>query len=74
MKDLKFRKLSREQLQRISGGVKKEIQVCGIQNGNILCTAPECCSVYGYCGTGTFYCGFGSADLCGCQSGPCFLC
>ncbi|KAK1620630.1 hypothetical protein QYE76_026147 [Lolium multiflorum] len=31
-----------------------------------LCANNECCSEYGYCGTGGSYCGKG------CQSGPCY--
>ncbi|KAM0874726.1 hypothetical protein ACQ4PT_037269 [Festuca glaucescens] len=31
-----------------------------------LCANNECCSEYGYCGTGGSYCGKG------CQNGPCY--
>ena len=30
------------------------------------CGGNQCCSKYGYCGTGGSYCGVG------CQSGPCY--
>ena len=41
---------------------------CGVQNGNLVCgdwPSGACCSVNGYCGNSTAYCGAG------CQSGPC---
>ncbi|KAK9288133.1 hypothetical protein L1049_016581 [Liquidambar formosana] len=33
---------------------------------NCGCASDECCSTYGYCGTGDDYCGTG------CQAGPCY--
>lgn len=33
---------------------------------NCGCASDECCSQYGYCGTGDDYCGTG------CQEGPCY--
>ncbi|ELQ37410.1 hypothetical protein OOU_Y34scaffold00596g5, partial [Pyricularia oryzae Y34] len=41
---------------------------CGRQNGGTVCgdfVDGNCCSMYGYCGKTTAYCGFG------CQSGDC---
>ncbi|GKV29210.1 hypothetical protein SLEP1_g38156 [Rubroshorea leprosula] len=46
--------------------------LAGTMPGNVLaqkcgCAANECCSRWGYCGTGKDYCGAGS----GCKQGPC---
>jgi hypothetical protein len=39
---------------------------CGREAGGRQCPGGDCCSQYGYCGTGGAYCGFR------CQSGPCY--
>ena len=35
------------------------VQRCGPTNGNTVCNAPQCCSQFGWCGTGTEFCGVG---------------
>jgi hypothetical protein len=51
-------------LLALSGAVSGQ-PICGKAAENALCTTPQapCCSIYGYCGTGSEYCGPG------CQSG-----
>eukprot|EP00835_Amoeboradix_gromovi_P005535 NODE_529_length_7157_cov_0.524795.p2 type:complete len:401 gc:universal NODE_529_length_7157_cov_0.524795:4325-3123(-) len=51
---------------------------CGITHNNWICPTGYCCSQYGYCGTGTEYCGPLSDGTCGplnankvCPSGQC---
>lgn len=55
--------LTRKELKSILGGTEGD--ECGVDAVNITCANNMCCSSYGYCGTGSEYCGDG------CQSGPC---
>jgi chitinase len=45
-------------------------QECGSQAGGASCADNLCCSQYGYCGTGTDYCGTGCQSQCGGSPSP----
>jgi hypothetical protein len=45
---------------------------CGPLHGNLTCATGECCSQYGFCGTGPDYCGAKSKPNCGPGIGSCY--
>ncbi|NIG57563.1 hypothetical protein F3J22_29105 [Chitinophaga sp. Cy-1792] len=53
------RVLSREELKRLVGGSTAETQ-CGSEGKS--CPNGQCCSAYGYCGTGPVYCACDGAN------------
>ncbi|KAL1864377.1 hypothetical protein VTK73DRAFT_5940 [Phialemonium thermophilum] len=62
--------LGEEGLHSLS--VRQDGQRCGPDNGNLTCSGSDCCSMYGWCGTGPEYCNrFGCQVLYGwCEGQP----